>query len=341
MASVNASGVVTAGLVSTLIPPKVASITATAAGQSIAATVLVKPPLGTYQRFDSQVRVQGQPPAIQGGANGTVWYSEYPATLVRIEIATGTFTRFQEGLSGTPTRMCLGPDGNLWFCERQENKVGRVTPSGVVTEFSIPTSDSQPIDICVGPDGALWFTESGAAKLGRITTSGTLREMPTNPDPTGIAAGPDGNLWVTHGFPSSNSVSHVAPDGSNQVTLPFPIANSGPGYICLGPDGNMWVTELQRIARVTPTGNITEFSWTSGRFIYPSDITVGADGNLWIADFEGRMVRMTPQGVFSDFAVYPAGEEPPAWITRVAAGPDGNIWFTMGGAISSVGVTGL
>ena len=32
-----------------------------------------------------------------------------------------------------------GPDGNIWFTEPDANKIGRITPAGVVTEFSIPT----------------------------------------------------------------------------------------------------------------------------------------------------------------------------------------------------------
>jgi virginiamycin B lyase len=43
----------------------------------------------------------------------------------------------------------------LWFTEDSGNKIGRITPAGVITEFSIPTPNSRPYDIATGPDGNL------------------------------------------------------------------------------------------------------------------------------------------------------------------------------------------
>ncbi len=52
-----------------------------------------------------------------------------------------------------------GPDGNLWFTERNGNKIGRITTGGVITEFTHSHRNSRPYDITTGPDGNLWFTE--------------------------------------------------------------------------------------------------------------------------------------------------------------------------------------
>jgi virginiamycin B lyase len=71
-----------------------------------------------------------------------------------------------------------------------------MTPSGVITEFPIPTAGSYPSLIVAGPDGNLWFTELHGNKIGRITTSGVITEFPvTTSFPDGITVGPDGNLW--------------------------------------------------------------------------------------------------------------------------------------------------
>src|SRR5438105_12933595 len=74
--------------------------------------------------------------------------------------------------------------------------------SPVITEYPIPTANSQPLRITSGPDGNIWFTESNSnpSKIGRITTAGIVTEFPviTSPSaPHGITAGPDGNLWFT------------------------------------------------------------------------------------------------------------------------------------------------
>src|SRR5438876_4943936 len=59
----------------------------------------------------------------------------------------------------TPFGITAGPDGALWFTERSSNRIGRITTTGVITEYTIPTANSGPQAITVGPDGALWFTE--------------------------------------------------------------------------------------------------------------------------------------------------------------------------------------
>src|SRR5262245_66477187 len=59
-----------------------------------------------------------------------------------------------------PFGITRGPDGNLWFTESLAGRIGRITPAGVVTEFSAGiTPGSQPAEITAGPDGNPWFTE--------------------------------------------------------------------------------------------------------------------------------------------------------------------------------------
>src|SRR4029450_2533598 len=75
-----------------------------------------------------------------------------------------------------------------------------------ITEFPVPTANSNPFGIAPGPDGALWCTEVVANKIGRVTTAGSFTEFPV-PGPAappgcrcslrGIAAGPDGALSFT------------------------------------------------------------------------------------------------------------------------------------------------
>jgi virginiamycin B lyase len=69
---------------------------------------------------------------------------------------------------------------------------------GKVSEYSIPTSASNPHAITAGPDGYLWFTELD--KIGRITPTGAISEYPiptSASNPLGIAAGPNDTLWFT------------------------------------------------------------------------------------------------------------------------------------------------
>jgi virginiamycin B lyase len=61
----------------------------------------------------------------------------------------------------------VGPDHNLWFTEADGNKIGRITPSGSITEF--PVLASGLYGITAGPNGNLWFTEGDANKIGCLT----------------------------------------------------------------------------------------------------------------------------------------------------------------------------
>jgi virginiamycin B lyase len=64
--------------------------------------------------------------------------------------------------------MTTGPDGNLWFTEIGASKIGRITTSGSISEFVIPTASSGPFGITAGPDGNHWFTEELANKIGKL-----------------------------------------------------------------------------------------------------------------------------------------------------------------------------
>jgi hypothetical protein len=110
-----------------------------------------------------------------------------------------------------PYGITSGPDGNLWFTERDGHKIGKVTPAGVVTEYPLPGSAS-PGSIATGKDGNLWFSEPGSANsIARATPAGTVAEyqIPTqSADPSGITSGPDGNIWFSE--LSANKIGRVS-----------------------------------------------------------------------------------------------------------------------------------
>lgn len=93
--------------------------------------------------------------------------------------------------------------------------------------------------------------------------------------------------------------------------------------ITAGPDGNVWLDLGGKIAKVTPTGGITEYSLPSGANAVA--IAAGPDGNLWFADnrTEAKIGKITPLGVVTEYSL-PKYTAP----LDIAAGPDGNMWFT-------------
>ncbi len=152
--------------------------------------------------------------------------------------------------------------------------------AGTVTEYAIPTKESQPVGITTGPDGNLWFTEGHGNKIGKVTPGGVFTEytLPTTmSEPEGITSGPDGNLWfTTTGF--YGCIGKMTLQGQF-TTYPIP-GPSDPQGITTGPDGRLWFTEqVGAIGRVTIKGKFRQYSFSGTA--QPDGITVGPDTNLW------------------------------------------------------------
>ncbi len=133
-----------------------------------------------------------------------------------------------------PSDIALGPDGNLWFTEAQGNRIGRITPAGVITEFPLPDS-SVPQGIVAGPDGNMWFAELFGNRIGRITPSGIITEFPLpagstgSSQPRGIASGADDNLWFTED--TNGKIGQITPTGTVvRVFCPWHCAPSQVDY---------------------------------------------------------------------------------------------------------------
>jgi streptogramin lyase len=208
--------------------------------------------------------------------------NQSPNNAVFRMTTNGTTTAFALPMDSFPKQIVGGPDGNLWFVERY-GKIGRMTTSGQLTEYNIPTADSGPSGITVGPDGALWFTETFSGLIGRITTSGAISEfpLPNGGGPFGIATGSDGNLWITEFF--GDQIARMTTSG---VVTEYPLASgSAARGIVAAPDGNLYFAEsgTGKIGQVTVSGTITEIpvpTANSG----PAGVTVGPDGNVWFTE---------------------------------------------------------
>jgi streptogramin lyase len=171
----------------------------------------------------SEFSVSALSGTILNGPNNEVWFTESTSSCAANvcksvngkigEInSAGVVREFPIPSGETPVLPAKGPDGNLWFteydvvcqespdgetCASNNGKLGKVTPAGVVTEYSSFSGDRLPATFFTGPDGNLWFTETGD-QIGKITQTGEIKESPIPVAGSGlrsITTGPDGNLW--------------------------------------------------------------------------------------------------------------------------------------------------
>ena len=287
------------------------------------------------------------------GGWGVAYLSALSALLVTLSPASsagaapikavpGQIAEFQLPAGSSPEGITAGPEGNLWFTEWGTNKIGRITPSGQITEFALPSASTHPTSITAAPEGDLWFTEaSGKDKIGRITPAGEVIgfAVPVGEEPEQIVAGPEGDLWFTAAQDEGGGeIGRITPSG--QITA-FPIYSEGaPSAITVAPEGDLWFTERYllhpsggafEIGRATPSGQLSEYTVAQR----PYGITAGPEGDLWFTELyaecscEGeqedgsKIGRITPSGQITEFAL-PSGESDPYAITT---GPDGNLWF--------------
>src|SRR5262245_32201428 len=172
-------------------------------------------------------------------------------TLLESRWVPSTFTEFalpplSFGGNFGATGITAGADGNVWFTDPVAGNVGRIAPSGQVTEFTSPIG--HPGVITAGPDGNLWFSTSAISSspaIGRITPDGQVASFPIPDQFAGVnalTAGPDGNVWFTEFvYPNQEKVGRITPTGQlSQFTIPVPPGSSAsPRSITDGPDGDI------------------------------------------------------------------------------------------------------
>jgi streptogramin lyase len=161
------------------------------------------------------------PTGITSGPDGNLWFTEAAKGKIGRISLTGAIKEFSlSKANSNPEMITSGPDGNLWFTEtiwagpHINGEIGRITPAGEITIFSLPNSKSYsqggggylygivsgPAAITSGPDGNLWFTDL-PGKIGHISSNGkNITEfsiLTANNDSYGITSNPGGNLWFT------------------------------------------------------------------------------------------------------------------------------------------------
>lgn len=249
-------------------------------------------------------------------------------------------TTFSLGGSVHAHDIAFHPDGTLWFAGSSylmlETVIGRVTADGSVTEYRTdPSGQGQwASSITPGPEDSMWFTEPQEHSIGRIGPAGEITPFDLGPhvSPTDIVTGPEGHLWFTDS--QHGRVGRMTPNGEVELFRVGP--RSWPNAITVGPDGNIWFTlsRADKIGRITPWGAHTLYPLANTT--RPLNIAATAEG-LWFTEGSyrskgaNRIGRITTDGRIKQYRA------PARFGTRaIAAGPEGNIWFSTGPRSSAI-----
>jgi streptogramin lyase len=280
----------------------------------------------------------GTPMAITVGPDGNLWFVELNGGIGRVTL-DGVITEFPLLPNTQPESIVSGPDGNLWFTEYRASTIGKMAPDGkILALYNLPGSGASagqgagPDRIVSAPDGHLWFTEYLNSAIARMATDGTYVEYATptgNAKPLGITVGTGGDLWFTEGGVAA--IGTIAPSGRIREIA---VGKGFGSYIAVGPNGDLWLTESMTLEQVLANGTSTIVPTTC---LLPWEILTGPDRRVWFTcyferDRIGRLRRVNTDGTISEFPVAHLSDGATFLTDGLVTGPDGNLWFTEGGA---------
>lgn len=286
--------------------------------------------------FDEPTNPSGPPSEIVFNSLGAVWFN-HGGPYVTGGYGIGTITKsgdFTEYGTGLPpgaqvTDLAPGADGNVWFADRSSRTIGRITPTGEITEF--PGLPPQGTASLAGPATAgeeVYFSANANPGLAveRITTGGQISRFEKGLAADAVALGPflgdpatggawfrvrrHGGLGTTASADGPLAIGHVTAAGKiteySRCIRPMPAA-AGVRELVRGPGGDIWYANspagtprhfrhlaMASIGLITPTGRITELRFGLYLRSEPEQL-LAAGGLIWFVDrHDGRIGVVKP-----------------------------------------------
>lgn len=249
--------------------------------------------LGTTAQFDHPYGVCADP-------SGNVYVADTYNTKIRKITPSGFVSTFAGSTQGfangtgttakfySPTGICIDPSGNIFVVDAGNNKIRKITPTGIVSTFAGSTAGytngtgtaakfSFPFGICSDNGGNLYVADANNSKIRKITPTGNVTTL----------AGSD------QGFNDGNGNAAQFKD---------------PYGVCTDSAGNVYVadTSNNRIRKITPAGIVTTLAGcndqgyldgitTVAQFFLPTGVCSDAQGNIYVADnYNDKIRKISP-----------------------------------------------
>ncbi len=230
--------------------------------------------------------------------------------------------------------------------------MGRLSPSGVVTEWQVALekTDSHIEQISLDPGGDVWFTElnydgggaDGTNLVRRLhPASNVVRAYPVptfGGTPAGVHAAPSGDVWVSEYFAGKLALldPHAAPFTSSVVA---PNASPSSGHAA-GPTAHPPQPTSPTVTAVSATAHVVTPTASPGWLEYAiptaganaEDMRLDALGLLYFEEDGGFLGVLNPAS--GRVVEYPIPSPNSGYYNIALAGHD--VWFAEAGAFGPV-----
>jgi sugar lactone lactonase YvrE len=229
-----------------------------------------------------------------------------------------------------PVNVAVGPEGNIYVADFDNDRIRRVSPSGEVITLTQQSNFHRPFGLAFASDGTLYAqTDDNPAgvhsdmsgTIWRIDVSGAATPLVQDVGrPRGIAVLANGTLvlsdYVHHVIRLFDPVSGLVTPLAGAFDQPGSANGNGPAArfdgpygVAIRPDGSIAVAEYggNRIRRVTLIGNVTTIAGTgapgsqdgaaaAATFLAPQDLAIDSAGTIYVADAGNHVVRRLSGG---------------------------------------------
>jgi uncharacterized protein (TIGR03437 family) len=193
-----------------------------------------------------------------------------------------------------PAGTAVDQAGNLYIADRDNNRIRRVSPAGIITTVAgtgTPgnTGDGLPATLAtlnapsamsVDSTGVVYITDTGNHRIRKIALDGTMFAVLGTglQSPVYTVPGPLGDLYIAD--TGLSAILHW----SGGILTTVKSGLQGPRGLALDPQGNLYFTEMDAasVSRLSPDGTVIRLA--PGFWNIPRGVAVTSSGAVLVAD---------------------------------------------------------